>query len=103
MEKHNNLGYNLYNLYYVIAEIRHASTHSDLVIKKSRLNKFTKEQLSILQGFKIANEIDKGSEIVLNKIKADFIVKRLTEIGFTIFKAFSMQYHEDWKDLLKNY
>ena len=96
-ETHNNLGTNLYDLYYIYAELRHAVTHSEFIIKNFRFKSLTPSQQKILLSLKITDPTDSGYKIVLDKSRGDNVLKRFSEIAFTIFKGFSVETGEDWK------
>jgi hypothetical protein len=100
-EINNNLKHDLYAFYFVIAEIRHALTHSELIIKRHRLKNFSSEHFDILTKFKISKETDLGLELVIRKLDGDQIIKRLSEIAFTIYKALSIQFGFEWMILKK--
>jgi hypothetical protein len=92
---------NLKILWSLIADVRHAITHSSSLIKYSKLTS-SREKLGLFKELFYCSKI--GKEYVLIEIdykNLDSLIKVLAEIGFQFFKLTSQEDNLDWDILRK--
>jgi hypothetical protein len=74
----------------ILSEVRHSITHSKSEINKSKINK-TKYHNQIFDFFTYSVINDELLKIELDFTKFEYLVKKLAEFSFQIYKAISIE------------
>lgn len=96
LSKENNSNLHFKELLYVLSEVRHSITHSKSIINKSKikLSPYHEKVFNFLFNF---SESDNDQiHIELDFKKFEFLMKRLVEFAFQIFKAISIEEKLEW-------
>ena len=94
LSKENNLKFK--ELLKVLSEVRHSVTHSKSIIKKSKIN-LTQYHEKVFNFLFNHAEIDNEQiHIELDFKKFEFLMKKLSEFAFQIFKAISIEEKLEW-------
>ena len=97
LSKENNTNIKFGELLKILSEVRHSITHSKSVISKSEIN-ITKYHTQIFELLFNYSEINNQQiKIELDFKKFDYLIKKLTEFAFQIFKAISIEENLTWK------
>ncbi|MDP3014097.1 MAG: hypothetical protein Q8M92_07650 [Candidatus Subteraquimicrobiales bacterium] len=96
-EKHNNRQVDLSEWYSVVTEVRHAATHSNLVIKSVRITGWPKKRIAILNKFFPGELEGTGYILHLNRKNAEETLRGFAEYAFIIFKCLSNSVGYDWQ------
>jgi hypothetical protein len=99
-EKRNNRAIDLYEWYLLVGEIRHASTHSNMIIKNERMSSWGEERLKLLNQFFPGIRTDAGYALKIGRDKANTNLVLFSEYGFAVFKSLSKAKNYNW-DILK--
>ena len=99
----NNRGLNLRDWYKVISEVRHAVTHSDLLVKNARMNGWSVEEKFLLQSI-VAGKLNvEGYALAPSQKNAEKTIQLFAEYSFAIFKSFSIECGYEWSKAVKGY
>lgn len=94
--KENNSNLKFKELLKVLSEVRHSVTHSKSIIKKSKIN-LTQYHEKVFNFLFNHAEIDNEQiHIQLDFKKFEFLMKKLSEFAFQIFKAISIEEKLEW-------
>jgi hypothetical protein len=101
-EKKNNRAFDLTEWYAVVAEARHAATHSNGIIKRLRTEGWISERLKLLERFISGVEVDSGYRMnpTFEETNQNLVI--FSEYGFALFKALSKAKGYDWNILKKD-
>lgn len=100
-ERHNNRAIDMSAWFEVVSEVRHATTHADLLIKSTRTNSFSKKEDSLLKQYFPGNPVDVGYKLELNRKTAEMAFNFFSEYTFLVFKYLSIKQGYDWQEFLK--
>jgi hypothetical protein len=96
LSKENNTNIKFGELLKILSEVRHSITHSKSVIKKSKINK-TQYHNQIFEFLFSYSEINNEQlRIELDFSKFEYLIIKLAEFGFQIFKAISIEENLNW-------
>lgn len=96
LSRENNRKIKFGELLTVLSEVRHSITHSKSVINKSKINK-TQYHSQIFEFLFCYSEIDNEKfKIELDFERFEFLIKKLAEFAFQIFKAISIEENLEW-------
>jgi len=100
LERQNNRALDLTVWYCVLTEVRHAITHSNLLIKNQKMNNWSQSERYILSGQ--INGVFNQYGYMLNPTmkNAKDILSLFAEYGFIIFKCLSKLEHYDFSNIL---
>lgn len=100
-EQHNNRGINISDWYSVASEVRHATTHSDLVIKPQRMSAFLQDKHDLLSNYFPGTSTQTGYQLKLGRKDAEKALQLFAEYAFAVFKYLSKMQHYDWEVMLE--
>jgi hypothetical protein len=100
-EQDNNRAIDMSAWFEVVSEVRHATTHADLLIKSTRISTFSKTEDSLLKQYFPGNVVDVGYKLELNRKAAEKALSFFAEYAFLIFKYLSMRQGYNWQEFLK--
>lgn len=96
LSKENNTNIKFGELLKILSEVRHSITHSKSVINKSKIN-VTQYHKQIFDFLFSHSEIDNFKLVIeLDFKKFDYLLKKLAEFAFQIFKAISIEENLNW-------
>lgn len=99
----NNRRLNLRDWYKVISEVRHAVTHSDLLVKNARMNGWSVEEKSLLQSV-VAGKLNvDGYALAPSQKNSEKTIQSFAEYSLAIFKSFSIECGYEWSKAVKGY
>lgn len=95
--ENNNRKVNLFSWYYVVAKVRDAATHSNLIIKNEILQKIlqSQERKTILEEYFPGKKLSIGYKIHLSKEKTELNLKIIGELALEIFYSLSIEANYD--------
>lgn len=95
----NNRKINLFSWYFVIAKVRDAATHSNLIIKNEILQKIlqSQEKKAILEEYFPGEQLSKGYKINLSNEKTELNLKIIGELALEIFDNLSIEANYDYE------
>jgi hypothetical protein len=96
LSKENNTNIKFGELLKILSEVRHSITHSKSVINKSKINKtkYHNQIFDFLFSYSIIN--NEQLKIELDFKKFEYLVLKLAEFSFQIFKAISIEENLNW-------
>lgn len=100
-EKHNNRAIDLFEWYLLAGEVRHAATHSNMVIKHERMRSWEEGKLRLIEQFFPGNMTDAGYVIKIDYNNAESNLVLFSEYAFVVFKSLSKVKNYDWNILKK--
>jgi hypothetical protein len=100
-EKRNNRAIDLFEWYLVAEEVRHAVTHSNMIIKNERMAFWTEIKIKLLNQFFPGHRTDAGYALRIDRDNANNNLVLFCEYGFTVFKSLSKANNYYW-NILKN-
>jgi hypothetical protein len=100
-EQHNNRAIDISAWFEVVSEVRHATTHTDLLIKSTRISSFSKTEDGLLRQYFPGNAVDVGYKLELNRKTAEKALNFFAEYAFLIFKYLSIKQGYNWQKFLK--
>jgi len=100
-EQHNNRAVALSAWFAVVSEVRHATTHSNLVIKRAGIRSLSEEERRLLSHYFPGKTTGVGYELHLDRKNAETAFQFFAEYAFIIFKYLSRRQNYDWMTLLK--
>ena len=96
LSKENNTKIKFGELLTILSEVRHSITHAKSLINKSKINK-TQYHNQIFQFLFSYSEINNEQfKIELDFKKFEYLIKKLAEFAFQIFKAISIEENLNW-------
>ncbi len=97
--ENNNRKINLFSWYFVIAKVRDATTHSNLIIKNEILQKIlqSQEKKAILEEYFPGEQISIGYKINLSEEKTELNLKIIGELALEIFNNLSIEANYDYE------
>jgi len=95
-ELNNNRGINIRDWHSAFAEVRHAATHSNFVIKSLRLAGMSAEARIVLQNKFSGSTSNEGYVLELTLEQAKSALELAGEYAFLIFKCLSIQHEYRW-------
>lgn len=99
-EQYNNRKMDMSAWFEVVSEVRHATTHADLLIKSTRTNTFSKTADNLLKQYFPGNSVNVGYKLELNRKTAETAFNFFAEYAFLVFKYLSMKQGYNWQELL---
>jgi hypothetical protein len=100
-EKYNNRVIDLFEWYSLAGEVRHAVTHSNMIIKNERMSSWDEGKLKLLNQFFPGNSTDAGYALKICRDNAESNLVLFSEYGFAVFKSLSKAKNYYW-NILKN-
>jgi hypothetical protein len=96
LSKENNTNIKFGELLKILSEVRHSITHSKSEINKSKINKtkYHNQIFDFLFTYSVIN--DELLKIELDFTKFEYLVKKLAEFSFQIYKAISIEENLNW-------
>ena len=96
--ENNNRNINLFSWYFIIAKVRDAATHSNLIIKNEILQKIlqSQEKKAILEEYFPGEQLSTGYKINLSNEKTDLNLKIIGELALEIFNNLSIKANYDY-------
>jgi hypothetical protein len=97
--ENNNRKINLFSWYFVIAKVRDAATHSNLIIKNEILQKIlqSQERKAILEKYFPGEQLSIGYKINLNKKETELNLQIIGELALEIFNNLSIEANYDYE------
>ena len=95
-EYSNNRGINIPCWHTAFAEVRHAVTHSNFLVKKARLDKMGSQSQMILRKNFDGNDSEDGYSLVITTEQAKAALEFTGEYSFLIFKCLSTEFGYEW-------
>lgn len=89
VEKANNRVLDLTIWHLVAAEVRHAATHSNMVILRNRTEKWTTAHFAMVEKLFGATSTSEGLEVHPNRKSAEHALKLFAEYAYGLFKGLS--------------
>jgi len=103
VEKQNNRNINLTEWYIVVTEVRHAATHSNMLIKSERMRSWSQKRHKLLNRFFPGSDTTGGYILNLNRKDAETNLVLFAEYAFGVFKCLSKLQHYEWNILRKQH
>ena len=100
-EKSNNRAIDLFEWYLLAEEVRHAATHSNMIIKNKRMGAWSQGKLKLLNQFFPGNRTDAGYALKIDRDKSNKNLVLFSEYGFVVFKSLSKANNYYWNILKK--
>jgi hypothetical protein len=100
-EKHNNRAMDLSKWYFLAGEVRHAVTHSNMIIKPERMRSWEEGKLKLIDQFFPGNRTDAGYVMKIDRNNAESNLVLFSEYAFVVFKSLSKVKNYDWNSLKK--
>lgn len=100
-EKRNNRALDLTEWYAIVSEARHATTHSNGIIKNTRMIGWTSDKVELLKRFIPGIEINSGYKMSPSFKEAEQSLVIFAEYGFALFKILSNTKDYNWNILKK--
>ncbi|MCK4653559.1 MAG: hypothetical protein KAU01_03860 [Candidatus Cloacimonetes bacterium] len=100
-ETENNRVVDLTDWFIVVEEIRHSATHSNFVIKTSRMKNWSKAKREMLKKYFPGINIEQGYRLNITSENAKYCLKLFSEYSFQIYKFLSISRGYDWNILKK--
>ena len=101
-EKKNNRDVDLTEWFAIVGEARHAITHSNGIIKKSRIQVLTSGRLELLKRYISGVETELGYKMNPSFKETNQNLVVFSEYGFVLFKALSSAKGYNWNILKKD-
>lgn len=89
-EQHNNRAINLSDWFRVVSEVRHATTHSNLVIKSAQARDLSRTQRELLEQSFPGRLLANGYQVDVTPPAAETAFKLFAEYGFLVLKSLSI-------------
>jgi hypothetical protein len=96
-ERRNNRCIDLTEWYAVATEVRHAVTHSDMIIKSHRIRSWSGRRSEILARFFPGAKADGDYALKLGRTDAETNLCLFAEYAFTAFKSLSKSKSYNWR------
>lgn len=100
-ETENNRTIDLKDWFEVVEEIRHSATHSNFIIKTSRIKNWSETKRNILKEYFPGINLEQGYRLDITSKNARFCLNLFSEYSFQIYKFLSISRGYDWNILKK--
>lgn len=100
-ETENNRVINLKDWFGVVEEVRHSATHSNFIIKASRIKNWSEAKRNILKEYFPGINLEHGYRLDIISKNARFCLNLFSEYSFQIYKFLSISRGYDWNILEK--
>lgn len=100
-ETENNRIIDLKDWFGVVEEVRHSATHSNFIIKTSRIKNWSEAKRNILKEYFPGINLEQGYRLDITSKNARFCLNLLSEYSFQIYKFLSISRGYDWNILKK--
>ena len=100
-ETNNNRVIDLADWFIVVEEIRHSATHTNFILKKSRMKNWSKARREMLKKYFPGMLNEQGYRLNITRENAKFCLELFLEYSFQIFKFLSISRGYDWNILKK--
>lgn len=100
-ETENNRCIDLREWFVVAEEVRHSVTHSNLIIKTSRIKDWSEAKRNILKKYFPGKNLEQGYQLDITSENARFCLTLFSEYSFQIYKFLSISRDYDWNILKK--
>jgi len=101
-EQRNNRVIDLSAWFAVLSEVRHATTHSNLLIKPARMRSWSEGKRGLLTRYFPGKATNAGYELCLGRQDAKTACELLGEYAFAILKCLSKRQNYEWTMLLRS-
>lgn len=95
-ETANDRRLNLRDWYEVVSEVRHATTHANLLVKSSQISDWPAPKKNLLTTLFPCEKQADGLQLKINRAEAEACLCTFAEYGFQIFKFLSKKAGYDW-------
>jgi hypothetical protein len=99
VEKRNNRNIDLTEWYVAVTEVRHAATHSNMLIKSEKMRSWSQERHELLNRFFPGTYIDGSYRLEPSRKDAETNLVLFAEYAFGVFKSLSKAQHYEWNIL----
>jgi hypothetical protein len=99
VEKRNSRNIDLTEWYVVVTEVRHAATHSNMLIKSEKMRSWSQERHELLNHFFPGTYIDGNYRLEPGRKDAETNLVLFAEYAFGVFKSLSKVQHYEWNIL----
>lgn len=100
-ELRNNRPINLQHWFSVAEEVRHAATHSNMVIKAGRMKRWSLNKIQILNEYFSGGQTNEDYQLKISREEAEKNLTLFLEYAFSIFKYLSTSKGYEWNILKK--
>jgi len=100
-ETENNRVIDLKDWFGVVEEVRHSATHSNFIIKTSRIKNWSEAKRNILKEYFPGISLEQGYRLDITSKNARFCLNLFSEYSFQIYKLLSISRGYDWNILKK--